>query len=591
MKNTELPNKLLPFCWHFFKKYPIPLIVFFLSPLLLVLESVAIPYALKMIVDAFAEFDGDRENILTNIAPALWLAAFAWFTLLILIRLQEWWQVYVLPKIEADIRISVTEYLINHSYKYFSDQLSGNLANKIADLPRSIDSLVMNIRWNIIAAFGVVVASLIIIFQVAPIFAFIVLCWLAVEIFIAFSFIGYINVSGKENAEDKSQLSGKIVDSISNIMAVKLFSRRYRELDNIIEFQKTEIKSNSNLKLRICIYRLFMDFPVTIMWPIIGYFLITYWQDEKITTGDLVLVFNILWALMFRMWFLGESLAEIFKDISVSKQALNVIMQPHEIVDSVNAKSLEVYAGEIKFNNVNFNYNEGKNVFNNKNIVIEAGSKVGLVGFSGSGKTTFVNLILRFYDVESGSITIDNQNIADVKQDSLRDNISMIPQDTSLFHRSLMDNIRYGNPNASDVEVIEAARKAHCHDFISKLPEAYNTMVGERGVKLSGGQRQRIAIARAILKNAPILLLDEATSALDSLTEQDIQDSLYDLMNNRTTIVIAHRLSTLANMDRILVFNEGKVIQDGKHSELIEKEGHYSKMWNMQAGGFLPEDE
>lgn len=250
---------------------------------------------------------------------------------------------------------------------------------------------------------------------------------------------------------------------------------------------------------------------------------------------------------------------------------------------------MKVTQGQIFFDKVKFCYMGSEALFKNKSVIIEPGQKVGLVGYSGSGKTTFVNLILRLYDATEGLILIDGQDIKEVTQDSLRANIGMIPQDPSLFHRTLMENIRYGRINATDEEVIEAAKKAHAHDFIINLPEGYNSLVGERGVKLSGGQRQRIAIARAILKNAPILLLDEATSQLDSVAESYIQESLWRLMQNKTTIVIAHRLSTLLHMDRILVFEEGQIIEDGTHSELLERNGQYKSLWDAQVGGFLPE--
>ena len=238
---------------------------------------------------------------------------------------------------------------------------------------------------------------------------------------------------------------------------------------------------------------------------------------------------------------------------------------------------------------MHFHYIPGRNIFSGKSITIHAGERIGLVGFSGSGKSTFVNLIMRLYDVESGRILIDGQDISHVTQDSLRAAIAMIPQDSMLFHRTLMENIRYGNPAASDEEVIAVSKQAHCHEFILQTESGYNALVGERGVKLSGGQRQRIAIARAILKNAPILILDEATSSLDSSTEKYIQQGLSALMQQRTTIVIAHRLSTLAHLDRILVFKEGEIIEDGSHSALLAAKGHYAMLWHMQAGGFLPD--
>lgn len=285
---------------------------------------------------------------------------------------------------------------------------------------------------------------------------------------------------------------------------------------------------------------------------------------------------------------IADRTPEFFQALGIAKQALAVMQDPQDILDSLHAKNLSVKRGEIVFENVSFRYGE-KKIFQDKNLQIGAGEKVGLVGYSGAGKSTFVNLILRFFSLEKGRILIDDQDIASVTLESLRQNIVLIPQDPILFHRTLEDNIRYGWLEASQNEVIEAAKLAHCDEFIKKCPGGYDSLVGERGTKLSGGEKQRIAIARAMLLKAPILILDEATSALDSVTEQYIQDSLEKLMANRTTIVVAHRLSTLAKMDRILVFDQGKIIEEGSHQELLNKNGHYAHMWRMQAGGFLPD--
>jgi ATP-binding cassette subfamily B protein len=271
-------------------------------------------------------------------------------------------------------------------------------------------------------------------------------------------------------------------------------------------------------------------------------------------------------------------------------QALKLLELPVEIQDKPNAEQLSVTRGEITFEHVRFHYKGAEALFENKSITIFPGEKVGLVGYSGSGKTTFVNLILRLFEVDKGSIKIDGQDIRDVTQDSLRANISLIPQDPILFHRTLMENIRYGRLSASNEEVIEASRKANAHDFIALLPQGYETYVGERGVKLSGGQRQRIAIARAILKNAPILILDEATSQLDSITENVIQESILELMKDKTTLVVAHRLSTLLSMDRIIVFDKGNIVEDGTHNELLAQGGLYKTLWEAQIGGFLPDN-
>ena len=263
-------------------------------------------------------------------------------------------------------------------------------------------------------------------------------------------------------------------------------------------------------------------------------------------------------------------------------------MKSHDIVDVHNAKPLNLESGNIQFKDVTFAYNDGQPVFSGLNVTIPHGQRVGLVGFSGSGKTTFTQLILRMYELNSGSIFVDGQNIHDVTQSSLREQISMIPQEPMLFHRTLMENIRYGKLNATDEEVIAAAQAARAHDFIMSLPLKYESLVGERGVKLSGGQRQRIAIARAILKNSPIQMLDEATSSLDSVTEKSIQGAFEILMKDKTVIVVAHRLSTISHLNRILVFDSGKIIEDGTHDELLAKDGHYALLWKMQAGGFLP---
>lgn len=587
---TSLPKTVPAFFWHFVKKQPVAFAVFFAAPFIVVLEAVVMPYALKMVIDALGRYEMNRQQAMEAIVPVLWLGGGAWLMLIILVRLQEWWQIYVMPRFEADIRMSVLQYLMQHSHEFFSNQLSGGLANKISDLPRALDALNMNLRWNGVATFAVVSATLAVMMTIAPVFALITAIWVAIDIGVAFVFVRYVNHAAKENAEDKSQLSGRIVDTIANIVATKLFARRFDELQYIQVAQETEKKSNSRLKWRINVYRFCMDMPVTLMWAVMGYMLISYWQAGRITTGDLVFIFNCIWSIMFRLWFLGESLAEMFKDYGVASQALSLIIRPHRVIDAPDAKELKVTEGRLAFENVTFNYVRNNNIFEDKNVVIEAGQKVGLVGFSGSGKTTFVNLILRFFDIESGRITIDGQDIAHVTQDSLRANIAMIPQDTSLFHRTLMENLRYGRRDASDEEVIEAAKHAHCHEFISQLPEGYDTLVGERGIKLSGGQRQRIAVARAMLKDAPILILDEATSALDSVTEKYIQEALRTLMQGRTTIVIAHRLSTLSAMDRILVFDRGHIIEDGPHRDLLlKKNGHYRHLWQMQSEGFLPE--
>ena len=287
-------------------------------------------------------------------------------------------------------------------------------------------------------------------------------------------------------------------------------------------------------------------------------------SKSLITIGDFSIIFSLSYTVVHSLWLISSYCVVFFENLGLCKQALSIISVPHELTDLPSAPPIKITNGEITFDTVNFSYESESHVFTNKSIVIPGGQKVGLVGFSGSGKSTFVSLILRLYDPNSGKILIDGQDIASINQDSLREQIAMVPQDPSLLHRTLFENIQYGNLEASKEQVIDASKKAHCHDFIELLASQYDTLVGERGVKLSGGQRQRIAIARAILKNAPILMKD------------------------RTTIVIAHRLSTLYAMDRILVFKDGQIIEEGTHEKLLKLNGHYTQLWHMQAGGFLP---
>lgn len=589
-QETVLPKKLGRFFWHFIKKQRLAFTVFFLAPITMVLENNAIPYSLKMIVDALGTHT-PGSNIFSAVAPALWLGGGAWITLLLILRLENWWQGYVIPKFQADVRMSVLGYLTKQSYRYFSNQMAGSLANKVNDLPRALDSIFMIITWYAIAAFSSIIVALILMCTINYWFAIVLLTWIILQLFISYKLSKKVDKYSIENAEDKSELSGKIVDSLSNSSAVKLFARSRDELAYVGKSQDKERNSNKRLMIYMNIFRLYLDIPVTVMLVTMVYLLLSFWQRGLITTGDLVFIFNVSFAIMTQIWYLCHAMADFYREIGIARQAIELLSAPIDVQDIPDAKSLVVTEGKIDFENVTFHYNKGKKVFENKSITIKPKQKVGLVGFSGSGKTTFIHLILRLFNVELGRILIDGQNISQVTQDSLRSSISIIPQDTTLFHRTLMENIRYGNPDASDEEVIWASKQACCDDFIALLPEGYDTLVGERGIKLSGGQRQRIAIARAVLKDAKILILDEATSQLDSLTEEAIQNSLWHLMESKTTVVIAHRLSTLLHMDRILVFEQGKIVEDGTHDELVAKNGLYKSMWKAQVGGFLPESD
>lgn len=584
----KLPTSLIKFFWYFIKKYPLAFLVFFLTPLSIVLQTNGIPYALKLLIDAIIKTPNKQGILIPEIQPALWIGVISWCGLITITRLQNWWEAYVIPNFEADIRMSVLDYVLRHSSEYFSNNRVGSLASRINDLPKSIETIRVILCWNGISTVAVVGVSLGMMTSINPLFSLILGTWIAVHLIISLYCAGFIKKHAQENAADRNTLNGNIVDVITNINSVKLFSRYAYELSYVGRNQLKEKTSHSTLILTINITRFMMDVSVTLMLGIVFYCLITDWQQQKISPGSFVFTFNVIFAVMNQVWEIGHVLTDLFREIGTAEKALDLVRCSHQITDAQNAHPLVVRKGTITFEDVIFHYNKGRNIFQNKSITIKGGQKVGLVGLSGSGKSTFVNLILRFFELNSGRITIDHQNIAHVTQASLHENIAVIPQDIALFNRSVLENIRYGHPAANDEEVIAAAKKSCCHEFIGQLPEGYKTLVGERGIKLSGGQRQRIAIARAILKNAPILILDEATSALDSMTEQNIQKSLYQLMKNRTTLVIAHRLSTLSEMDRILVFDKGRIIEDGSHASLLGQKGHYFLLWQMQVNGFLP---
>ena len=335
--------------------------------------------------------------------------------------------------------------------------------------------------------------------------------------------------------------------------------------------------------------RRFQFLAAVILKVAVVWYSLKLWGQGKIGVAEFVMATSMALLLITEARNLSRRFLEFFEFIGNVTNGVHTLIRSHELIDLQNARPVKITGGSIEFRNVDFTYASSQQLFKSMSVTIPAGQRVGLVGLSGSGKSTFVSLILRMYDPQAGQILIDGVDIRDFTQDSLHSQLSLIPQDPSLFHRSLMENIRYGRLEASDEDVISAARQAYAHDFIEQIPEKYKSMVGERGVKLSGGQRQRIAIARVILKDAPILILDEATSSLDSITEKVIQQSLNDVMKGKTVIVVAHRLSTIAHLDRILVFEDGHIIEDGKPAELIAQRGAYYRLWSRQVDGFLGE--
>lgn len=541
-------------------------------------------YFIKLMIDSI-----DQASSYSLKQVAIWYGVFQ------LISVCCWYCYDMCAYRLIDMRCLITSNMhskiMQHHIAFFQDNFSGSISSKVKEASHLSLKIIHLMIDNYIQLMLVVIVATILLTKTHWFFSLSLLIWVPICIFIIYRNINTVRNLSIMTAESDAKIWGQVVDSFSNIFSIKYFAtNRYeeRELNKV----QDEYKQNSWDK-GVFLTRLYLLLGLVFSTYILIciYFLISLYQEHKITAGDFAFVFAINYKIVDQLFSLTHSLREFITNWGTIEKSLELVANAPVIRDTPNASILYITKGRIEFQGIKFHYKGTDPLFNNLSVIIKPGQKVGLVGYSGGGKTTFANLLLRLYEVTEGSILIDSQNIAKVTQESLRKSIGMIPQDPSLFHRSLMENIRYGRIDASDEEVIEAAKKAHAHEFIIKLPKSYDSLVGERGVKLSGGQRQRIAIARAILKNAPILILDEATSQLDSITESNIQDSMLDLMQGKTALVIAHRLSTLLHMDRILVFEAGKIIEDGSHSELLAKSGLYKSLWDAQVGGFLPDQK
>jgi ATP-binding cassette subfamily B protein len=483
---------------------------------------------------------------------------------------------------------SLYAYLQHHSHRYFSSSFAGALAHRIGETSLGVTQTMQMLISEFMSVIIVYIVSTILLYRVYPPLAAFVGLWAVCFISISFWLATRCRIYSRIAAAARSETTGIIVDAITNLTSSRLFARlgfERRYLNEQLRLELKEVRKSNWYSERI---RWFQFISAAILKVGTLYYSLSLWNQGAITAADFVVATSLSLLIISEARNLSRRFLEIFEHIGNIANGVLTIIQPHELIDRDKAIAHSITQGKIEFRQVNFSYLEGKQVFQNLSVTIQSGQRVGLVGFSGSGKSTFVNLILRVFDPQSGQIIIDGVDIRDMTQEALHAQISLIPQDPSLFHRTLMENIRYGRLDATDEEVIKAARKAHAHDFIAQIKEGYHSLVGERGVKLSGGQRQRIAIARVILKDAPILILDEATSSLDSITEKAIQDTLDLVMNEKTVIVVAHRLSTIAHLDRILVFDQGRVIEDGTHSQLLANGGAYYRLWKMQAGGFLP---
>lgn len=586
----DLPKNLKSFVWYFLKEHKLTLVGFAIVAILWSTEMSLSPYLMKVMIDVVNQYEMSPQALMGAIAiPAVLYASMS-LIMNLNFRFYEYICLRMFPKIKQDVNNTMFKYLSGHSHAYFQGHFSGTLVKKINDLVVSIEPVIRIPNDMFIPRLMALVVASLFLYTVHPLFSIILSCWAA--IFVTASYFLAKGSEGKSFrlADAFAALNGVMVDSVTNIVSAKIFSNIPHEEERISNTLSDVVQKDRALQWYMLKVHFAQGLCVTLLVVFLLMALVHGRLNGWVSIGDFAFVLSLAVYFIIGIYNIGQEMVRFAKEIGTCRQALSILIEPHEIVDMPDAKPLVYQKGSIEFKNVTFGYVGSKIIFKNLSVIINSGEKVGLVGYSGGGKSTFVNLLLRLYDIKDGEITIDDQNISLVTKTSLRKVVGLIPQTPDLFHRSIIENIRYGDLSATDNEVIEAAKKAHCHEFVMQLEEQYESLVGERGVKLSGGQKQRIAIARAMLKNAPILILDEATSSLDSITERYIQDSLHQMMEGKTTIVIAHRLSTLSEMDRILFFKNGQIIEDGSFEELMAiQEGHFKKLWEMQAGGFIPD--
>lgn len=490
--------------------------------------------------------------------------------------------------IRPQLRADFLAYAMGHSFNYFQDHFAGSLGRKVSEASEQIILLNRYVRFEFVLPMTGMLTSAVVLTQVGWQFGAFAAGFIVVVIAPVLMKVKKILNKSRDFANARSTTSGQIVDSLSNVSVVKSYAQEQVELEAHARVSEPEMKAwNKFVKVF-----LLLDNYRRLALVVVGSGMFAYcllqWQNGILSVGEIAAVMGMVFNFTAMVWAMSFGIIHVSEACGALNDSLTTLALPHSIKDRDDAKKLELDQASIDFDKVTFSY-EMQTIFQDLDLNISAGQRIGLIGHSGAGKSTMVNLIQRFFDIQEGRILIDGQDISECTQQSLRKNIALIPQDTSLFHRSIMDNIRYGRTQATDDEVIAAAKKACADEFIAKLPKGYETMVGERGVKLSGGQRQRIAIARAILKDAPILILDEATSALDTESEKLIQESLEVLMQGKTVIAVAHRLSTINHLDRLLVMENGVIVEDGDHESLVAQDGVYARMWAMQSGGFLPE--
>jgi ATP-binding cassette, subfamily B, bacterial len=549
--------------------------------------AIAVQYGMRLLVDAMAVPGADTDRVwwpLVLFVVLIGLESVFW-------RLGGLLTSHSVIATSIDIRLDLFEHLSGHRLRFFADQLAGALGGRITAAAQSIGTLLKVAAWSILPPCVDFLGALILFLTVDWRMAVVLLVLVAGLVTAMWHYGARGWPLHRSWAEQANLASGELVDAVTNIWSVKAFSARWRERERLASTLAVEARKQAQSWFHVDKTRALHDLG---LWAIASGTLawcIHLWVIGTVTPGQVVMVSALTFRVLHSSRELALAMVSMSQEVAVVDEALAAIATPHGVPDSPDAKPLVSRGSAIEFDDICFAYAAGRVVFDGLSLSIRPGEKVGLVGASGAGKSTLVSLLLRLEDVQRGQIRVDGQPLPGLTQDSLRAAIAVVPQEVSLFHRSILENIRYGRPSASDNEVIAAAQAAYADDFVRCLPAGYETMIGERGAKLSGGQRQRLGIARAILKNAPILILDEATSALDSTSETAIQRSLRTLMQGRTVLAIAHRVSTLAALDRIIVLDNGRIVEDGSPGELLRIGGAFHHLWRLQAEGFVQEQE
>ncbi|CTQ60100.1 ABC transporter ATP-binding protein [Roseibium album] len=594
-ERTELdvpPKGFWAFCWYYTKPvWPILLVVSVLGAIIAILEVMIFTFLGELV--NWLSTESAETFFQDNWGQLLWMAL---VVLVVLPGITAIWETMfhqgLMGTYPMSVRWRVHRYLLRQSISFYQNDFAGRIANKLMQTALAVREVVTRIADILVYVTVYFFAALFVVAEASIYFVIPFVVWFGCYLVTMRVFVPRLKNVSREQADARSLMTGHVVDAYTNISTVKLFSHAEREE----EYAKTSMMSF--LKTVFLQMRLVTGMNITLttlnmvlLFAVAG-LSIGLWQAGRVGTGEIaVAVALVLRFQGMSQWILWE-VSGLFENIGTVQDGINTISRERDVVDAPGAQPLSVPSGEIRFERIGFHYGKETGVIEELSLTMAPGEKIGLIGRSGAGKSTLVNLLLRFYDLERGRILIDGQDISNVRQDDIRANVGVVTQDTSLLHRSIFENVAYGKPNVEREEVESALEKAHALEFVRDLSDpsgrtGLEAHVGERGVKLSGGQRQRIAIARVLLKDAPILLLDEATSALDSEVELAIQESLFDLMKGKTVIAIAHRLSTIAAMDRLIVMDQGRIIEEGSHQELLEKNGLYAQLWQHQSGGFL----